>query len=106
MPYSWAKTKAARNAADLVDLCCGAGSRERMLRMLGQGQSAKGLVSGLKQKQKNLHKDLEESIKHKNSVVHEIQLGEGRDLADLRCCGSIRFCRRTTSPAPWHESRT
>ena len=50
MPYSWAKTKAARNAADLVDLCWGAGARERMLRMLDQGQSARGLFSGLKQK--------------------------------------------------------
>ena len=41
MPYSWANTKAARNAADSVDLCWGAGARERMLRMLDQCQSAK-----------------------------------------------------------------
>ena len=41
MPYSWANTKAARNAADSVDLCWGAGARERMLRMLDQGQLAK-----------------------------------------------------------------
>ena len=41
MPYSWAKTKAARNAGNSVDLCWGAGARERMLRMLNQGQSAK-----------------------------------------------------------------
>ena len=34
IPYSWAKTKAARNAADSVDLCWGAGARERMLMML------------------------------------------------------------------------
>ena len=34
MPYSWANTKAARNAADSVDLCWGAGARERMVRML------------------------------------------------------------------------
>ena len=36
MPYSWANTKAARNAAESVDLCWGAGARERMLRMLDQ----------------------------------------------------------------------
>ena len=34
MPYSWANTKAARNAADSGDLYWGAGARERMLRML------------------------------------------------------------------------
>lgn len=34
MPYSWANTKAARNAADSADLCWGAGARERMVRML------------------------------------------------------------------------
>ena len=44
MPYSWANTRAARNAADSVDLCCGAGARERMLRMLDQGQLAKAYI--------------------------------------------------------------
>lgn len=44
MPYSWANTKAVRNAADSVDLCWGAGARERMLRMLDQGRLAKADV--------------------------------------------------------------
>ena len=41
MPYSCANTKAARNAAESVDLCWGAGAREWMLKMLDQGQLAK-----------------------------------------------------------------
>ena len=34
MPYSWANTKAARKAANLEDLCWGAGEKERMVKML------------------------------------------------------------------------
>ena len=44
MPYSWANTKAARNAADSGDLYWGAGARERMLRMLDQDQLVKAYV--------------------------------------------------------------
>ncbi len=34
MPYSWAKSKAARNADESADLWWGAGARERIVRML------------------------------------------------------------------------
>ena len=104
MLYSWAKTKAARNAADSVDLCWGAGARERMLRMLNQGQLAKASFQVWKRSRRSLHKDLEENIKHKNSIIHDIQLRKGYDLPDLGRYGDIRVCRRTTSPTPLHES--
>ncbi len=34
IPYSWAKTKAARKAANFEDLCWGAGEKERVVKML------------------------------------------------------------------------
>lgn len=106
MPYSWAKTKAARNAADSVDLCWGAGAKERMLRMLHQSQVSVHFFpcwEQIRKEWKSLHEDLEKSIKHEDAVVHEIQLREGHDLPDLRRCGGIRVGRRTASPAPLHE---